>query len=116
MIWFDMNIRILTSPGAMDLSELIIIRKLFCWKLYIDVEVYDDSGNVFDLIMLSVLIALRTTRLPITTVIKDLNMNDKEFDIDQDPTHFRRLSCMTIPISVSLYLVNNNRGYDVVDR
>lgn len=110
-----MNFRILTSPGAMDLFELIIIRKLFCWKLYIDVEVYDDSGNVFDIIMLSVLIALRTARLPITTIIKDLNMNEKEFDIDQDPTHFRHLSCMAVPLSVSLYLVSIRNDLDVVD-
>lgn len=97
---------ILTSPGAMDLSELIIVKKTFCWKLFIDVEVYDDSGNVFDLIMLSVLIALRTTRLPITTVIRDLNQTEKEFDIDQDPTHFHRLSCMSIPVAISINAVS----------
>lgn len=97
---------ILVSPGAMDLKELIIVNKIFCWKLYIDVEVYDDSGNVFDLIMLSVLIALRTTRLPVTTVIKDLNQTEKEFDIDPDPTHFNRLSCMSIPLSITLYNVS----------
>lgn len=96
---------ILKSTGAMDLKELVIVNKMFCWKIYVDVEVYDDSGNVFDLIMLSVLVALRTTRLPITTAIRDLNQNEKEFDIDQDPTHFRRLSCMGIPIAISIYTV-----------
>ena len=89
----------------MNLSELIIVKNIFCWKLYIDVEVYDDSGNVFDLIMLSVMVALRTTRLPVTTVIRDLNQTEKEFDIDPDPTHFNRLSCMSIPLSISLYNV-----------
>ena len=105
-------VRILLSPGAMNLQELIVIPKLFCWKIYIDVEVFSDSGNVFDLIILSVMIALRTTRIPITTPIKNADQEEKDFAIDDDPTHFRRLSCMSIPIGISLLRVGNTMIVD----
>ncbi|KAK8790535.1 hypothetical protein JH06_3784 [Blastocystis sp. subtype 4] len=94
--------KILLSPGAMNLEELIIVPKQFCWKLFIDVEIYEDSGNVIDVSLLSILVALRTTRLPITTPLKNFDQEEKDFDIDDDPTHFRRLSCMTIPIGVTI--------------
>lgn len=104
--------RILLSPGAMNLQELIVVPKLFCWKIYIDVEVFSDSGNVFDLIILSVMIALRTTRIPITTPIKNADQEEKDFAIDDDPTHFRRLSCMSIPIGISLLRVGDTMIVD----
>ncbi len=99
---FFVSVRILLSPGAMNLEELIIVPKQFCWKLFIDVEIYEDSGNVIDVSLLSILVALRTTRLPITTPLKNFDQEEKDFDIDDDPTHFRRLSCMTIPIGVTI--------------
>lgn len=68
---FFVSVRILLSPGAMNLEELIIVPKQFCWKLFIDVEIYEDSGNVIDVSLLSILVALRTTRLPITTPLKN---------------------------------------------
>ena len=99
--------RILLSPGALDVQNLVIIPNLFHWALYIDVIVLTDSGNLFDLIMLSVLIALRTARIPITTPLKNADQEEKDFSIDDDPTHFRRLNCQTIPIGISLFSVGD---------
>ena len=94
--------RVLTSPGVMDLDELIIVKGLFCWKIDIDIQVYGDSGNVFDLAMLSVAAALRVTRIPCTVPVKNYEQEEKDFEIDDDATHFRRLSCMAVPISISI--------------
>ena len=84
---FFVSVRILLSPGAMNLEELIIVPKQFCWKLFIDVEIYEDSGNVIDVSLLSILVALRTTRLPITTPLKNFDQEEKYFDIDYDQKH-----------------------------
>ena len=99
--------RILLSPGAMDLNELIIVPKQFCWRIFVDVEIYENSGNVIDMSIIGVLVALRTTRLPITTPLKNFDQEEKDFDIDDDPTHFRRLSCMGIPLGISINCVED---------
>ena len=102
---YKLTVRILLSPGAMDLNELIIVPKQFCWKIFIDIEVYENCGNVLDMAMVGVIVALRTTRLPITTPLKNFDQEEKDFDIDDDPTRFRRLSCMGIPLGVSINCV-----------
>lgn len=96
------------SRGALDVEDLKIIPDLFHWTLYVDVVVLTDSGNVFDIIMLSVLIALRTARIPITTNIKNADQEEKDFTIDDDPTHFRRINCQSIPIGISLFVVGDS--------
>ena len=95
------------SHGALDIEDLKIIPNLFHWTLYVDVIVLTDTGNVFDIIMLSVLIALRTARIPITTPIKNADQEEKDFTIDDDPTHFRRINCQSIPIGISLFVVGD---------
>lgn len=99
----------------MDLNELVIVPKQFCWKLYVDVQIYKDSGNVIDICLLSVLTALRTTRIPVTTPIKNISQEEKDFDIDDDPTHFRRLSCMSIPIGITLNKVADSIFVDATN-
>ena len=99
----------------MDLNELVIVPKQFCWKLYVDVQIYKDSGNVIDMCLLSVLTALRTTRIPVTTPIKNISQEEKDFDIDDDPTHFRRLSCMSIPIEITLNKVADSIFVDATN-
>lgn len=95
------------SPGALDVQDLVIVKDLFSWTLYVDVVVLTDGGNVLDIIMLSVLIALRTARIPITTPIKNADQEETDFTIDDDPTHFRRINCQTIPLGISLYLMGD---------
>ena len=98
---------ILLSPGAMDLNELIIVPKQFCWRIFVDVEIYENSGNVIDMSIIGVLVALKTTRLPVTTPLKNFDQEEKDFDIDDDPTHFRKLSCMGIPLVISINCVED---------
>ena len=50
--------RVLTAPGVIDLGELAIVKGLFYWKIGIDIQVFGDNGNVYDLAMLSVVAAL----------------------------------------------------------
>ena len=62
--------RVLTAPGVIDLGELAIVKGLFYWKIGIDIQVFCDNGNVYDLAMLSVVSALHSTRIPFRIILK----------------------------------------------
>ena len=104
--------RVLTAPGVIDLGELTIVKGLFYWKIGIDIQVFGDNGNVYDLAMLSVVSALHSTRIPCTIPVKNYEQEEKDFEIDDDATHFRRINCMAVPISISMSKVVAWSGCD----
>ncbi|KAK8794631.1 hypothetical protein WA158_001612 [Blastocystis sp. Blastoise] len=103
---------VLMSSGAVDLESLCIIEKLFAWKLYIDIQILSDDGNLFDIIFYAINAALQTTRLPKTNPLADLDNGERDFEIDDDPSTYIRLNCKQLPLCITLSQIS---GKLVVD-
>ena len=59
--------RIISSSGMIDTSQLCIEENTVVWVLHIDVICIKYDGNVFDAVMLAVMTALKSTKLPLVT-------------------------------------------------
>lgn len=78
---------------------------LYAWKLDIDVQILDDNGNLFDIILYCIYSALLTTKLPQTRQILNLETNEKDFEINDDTCTYVRLDCSSLPLSLTIYNV-----------
>jgi exosome complex component RRP42 len=56
------------ESGTIDLSELCIIEGEKVWVVYIDINVLDYDGNLFDASSLGALLALTTAKIPVSTI------------------------------------------------
>lgn len=56
------------NSGVIDLKELCLAPKKLCWVIYADIVCVSHDGNLFDAIMVSLLAALRNTKLPLVTI------------------------------------------------
>lgn len=61
-----------------DLDKLCVEEGKNVWMLFIDLNVMDNCGNLFDAAELAVMAALQTTKLPTATVVDEEVVIDKE--------------------------------------
>ncbi len=64
--------RAYSHPSVFDLEQLIVLEKLQCWVLYIDILVLECGGNLYDAVSMAVKAALHSTRIPNVKVRKCL--------------------------------------------
>lgn len=113
---------VLINSGAIPRHKLCIAVGKLCWILNIDVMVNTSSGNLLDVIMLTIKAALRATVIPHITVIRkgqgavadsgngSLAKNDDiEIEISDDPRDSHTLSTWDrlIPYVVSICRVGS---------
>lgn len=61
-----------------DLEKLCVEEGKHVWMLFIDLNIIDNCGNLFDACELAVMAALKSTRLPTATIVDDELVIDKE--------------------------------------
>lgn len=61
----------LIGSGLVDLQQLSLNEGKSCWKATVDVYILDVDGAVFDVVLLAVVAALRSTVLPAVTISQD---------------------------------------------
>ncbi|MEW5302693.1 MAG: hypothetical protein WDW38_004196 [Sanguina aurantia] len=61
----------LLGSGLVDLQQLSLNEGKSCWRATVDVYILDVDGAVFDVVLLAVVAALRSTVLPAVTISQD---------------------------------------------
>jgi exosome complex component RRP42 len=96
-----------TLSNIMELKKLCIIPGKLCWIIYVDAMVLDSNGNLFDAISIATRAALHNTLVPKVEV----NLENEEFEISDDPESFTRLNTDNVPICITFTKIAN--GYIV---
>lgn len=66
-----------------DLDKLCVEEGKHVWMLFIDLHIIDNCGNLFDACELAVMAALKSTKLPVASVVDDevVLSEDETFDL-----------------------------------
>ena len=108
--------RAVNCPGALDLSQLCIVKGKFCWVAHVDVMVLDGSGgNLGDTCCLAAHAALSCTAVPRTEPVSiegGARAGEEEFDVDPDVGAARLLDATGLPICITAWEVD---GRFIVD-
>lgn len=113
---------ILVNSGAIPRHKLCLVVGKICWILNIDVMVNSSSGNLLDIVALTIKAALRATVIPHITIIRkgkavssdydrsNDNGDDVEIEVSDDPNDSHTLSTwdQLIPYVVSICRVGNH--------
>ena len=104
-------LRILSAPGVLDLSSLIVQPNVWAWRISIDIVVLLDDGSLLDTAIAAVHAALRATRVPSLRVIK--TEGGSELELNDDPGAAQMLPFInSLPVTVTLHLLS---GRSIVD-
>ena len=66
-----------------ELDKLCVEEGKHVWMLFIDLHIIDNCGNLFDAAELAVMAALKSTKLPVATIVDDevVISEDETFDL-----------------------------------
>ncbi|RHY93166.1 hypothetical protein DYB37_010641 [Aphanomyces astaci] len=96
--------RLVVVPLAKD--DLVIVPNKSVWVVYVDVMVFDSSGNLPDVISMAIYAALRDTLLPSIKLSGDKDDEEHVIQVDSDPASGRRLTLDDWPVSLTLSKVD----------
>ncbi|KAG7376525.1 Exosome complex component RRP43 [Phytophthora pseudosyringae] len=77
--------RIIVGSRVVEMESLSIVKGQSAWKLMVDVYCVDHDGNVLDAALTSIMAALKTLKLPATTVSETDNVVSVVPDGDTTP-------------------------------
>lgn len=90
------------------LKQLVIQKKRFVWKIFIDCMLFDSDGGIPDAVSVAVRLALLQCKLP--DVI--MEAAGESSTLSMDTNHMTSLDCLDIPIHVTIALMD---GLLIVD-
>ncbi|OQR86513.1 exosome complex exonuclease RRP42-like protein [Achlya hypogyna] len=90
---------------VVDLPGLAIVPNKSVWVVYVDVVVFDTSGNLPDVISMAIYSALRDTLLPAIKLSGDKD-EEQVIEVDADPATGSRLTLDAWPICLTLSKVD----------
>ena len=71
--------KVLRSSRATDKEGLCIIQGKLVWSITVNLHLLNDDGNTFDAFFLAAVLALKNTRLPEVSMVKDkIRINDSK--------------------------------------
>jgi exosome complex component RRP42 len=92
---------------SFPLESLCVMKGRFCWRLFIDVLVITDDGNLLDVSTHAMWIALNKTKLPrLKAVAAQAGFKD-DFFLDSNPTPSVSLSVEALPVIVTFSRIGN---------
>lgn len=94
--------------SSFDFESLLIMKGRFCWRLFIDVLILEDDGNLLDLTTHATWVALNKTKLPrLKAVAAQAGFKD-DFFLDSNPTPSTSLKNIDqLPIIVTFSSIGN---------
>ncbi|RHY23675.1 hypothetical protein DYB32_009095 [Aphanomyces invadans] len=96
--------RLVVVPLSTD--DLVIVPSKSVWVVYVDVMVFDTSGNLPDVVSMAIYAALRDTLLPSIKLSGDKDDQEQIIQVESDPASGRRLSLDDWPVCLTLSKVD----------
>ena len=91
--------KITRNSRATDKEGLCIIQGKLVWSVTVTLSLINDDGNCFDAYFIAAILALKNTRLPEVTMIRDrIRINDEKL---------KYLNVHHIPISTTFYFMED---------
>ncbi|CAK4703938.1 hypothetical protein LEN26_008454 [Aphanomyces euteiches] len=87
-------------------NDLVIVPNKSVWVVYVDVMVFDTSGNLPDVISMAIYGALRDTLLPAIKLSGTDEDEDQLIEVESDPASGRRLNLDSWPVCMTLSKVD----------
>lgn len=104
---------LLVDSNVIDKKGLCIMKRKYCWRVYVDVLVLDNGGNLVDTAVVAALAALADTKLPKVRLYEGETKEDWDLELDDDPFAFARLpGAAALPLAITFTQVG---GHSVVD-
>ena len=99
--------KITRSSRATDKEGLCIIQGKLVWSITVTLHLLNDDGNSFDAFFIAAILALKNTRLPDVTLLKDkIKINDAKL---------KYVNVHHIPVSTTFYFMNDLPDTPIVD-
>lgn len=87
------------------LQSLSIMPARFAWRIFIDVQVFQNDGSLLDAVSFAAWAALQRTKLPRLNPIEAQAGFKDDFALDSSPESSKVLDVGLIPVNVTLLLV-----------
>ncbi|XP_045621160.1 exosome complex exonuclease RRP42 [Procambarus clarkii] len=99
--------RVYSSPHTLDTSKLCVVPGKHVKVLYVDIEVLECGGNLFDAVSLGVKAALWATKMP-RIYITGEDGGELEFSMSDNPHDVDRLDVSNAPILITHLRITEN--------
>ncbi|KAK8390341.1 hypothetical protein O3P69_010192 [Scylla paramamosain] len=99
--------RLYSSPLSLDTSRLCVVPGKHVKVLYVDVEILECGGNLFDTVSLGVKAALWATRMP-RIYITGEDGGELEFMVSDNPQEVDRVDVSNAPILITHLRITEN--------
>ncbi|XP_063609050.1 exosome complex exonuclease RRP42-like [Penaeus indicus] len=99
--------RVYSSPHTLDRSKLCVVKGKHVRGLYIDIEILECGGNLFDAISLGVKAALWATKMP-KLYITGEDGGELEFSVSDNPHDIDRIDVSNAPILITHLRITEN--------
>mmetsp|Transcript_60490 Transcript_60490/g.82994 ORF Transcript_60490/g.82994 Transcript_60490/m.82994 type:complete len:306 (-) Transcript_60490:304-1221(-) len=98
--------------ASFPLESLCVMKGRFAWRIFIDVIVFQNDGNLSDACSMAAWVSLRTTRLPKLTPIEAEACFEDEFDLDSNAEHAVPLMTSSLAVGITLCLIGDHLVVD----
>ncbi|KAG0729376.1 Exosome complex exonuclease RRP42 [Chionoecetes opilio] len=95
------------SPMSLDRSRLCVVPGKYVKVLYVDVEILECGGSLFDTVSLGVKAALYATRMP-KIYITGEDGGEMEFMVSENPQEVDRVDVSNAPILITHLRITEN--------
>ncbi|KAK3873203.1 hypothetical protein Pcinc_021772 [Petrolisthes cinctipes] len=99
--------RLYSSPYTLDRSCLCVVPGKHVKVLYVDIEILDCAGNLFDAVSIGVKAALWATHLPRIFVTGE-DGGELEFEVSDNPHDTERINVSNAPILITHLRITEN--------
>jgi len=104
----DLSFALQRMLSSFPLDSLCVMKGRFCWRLYADVFISNDDGNLLDVASYALWIALNRTKLPrLKAVAAQAGFQD-DFFLDSEPTSTITLKVDQVPIFITFNHIGNH--------
>uniref|UniRef100_A0A6A7FX75 Ribosomal RNA-processing protein 42 n=3 Tax=Hirondellea gigas TaxID=1518452 RepID=A0A6A7FX75_9CRUS len=104
--------RLYSAPNTFSTAGLVVVPGKYVKAFYVDVEILECGGNLFDVVSLGVKAALYATRTPRITITGE-DGGELEFTLSDNPTDVDRLDVVNAPVLITHLRISE--GVTVVD-
>lgn len=88
--------------NTIPLRTLCVMPARFAWRLFVDVMVLQNEGNIADAVSFAVWAALQTTRLPRLVGVEAQAGHQDDFTLDSSPENAVLVDAQKVPILITL--------------
>lgn len=99
--------RAYSHSNIFNLNQLNVLDGHQCWVLFVDIQILECGGNLYDAVSLAVKSALFSTRIPKVSVTA-VDGGEPEMELSDDPFDGARLIIDNTPILITLTRIGNH--------